>query len=253
MTVPHTSLFVALLAIWAGLKSSTSAAWAPGSSGAASDLRLAVWTNPIYFIGGVGALLLVIAESHAAGSRFAIPYRYYGSLLVGGALVPLSFFDLHNFVGGHDLRMIGPSTLLSVAAVIVVLLTGPATAPGTGPRTIPSRQRIPLGLSLLMTVLPLLGVLTRAALVPTVLANLAMVAGAFWLMQVGLQEDRGRPFSAVSCTSSSGRYSATSICSATSAEWPARRSCSSPAERPSSLWAVTGRAGRRFVMPDAPA
>ena len=179
-SLPTLSLYVPLLAWW-------------------TVLQVFAWhleSNPIYFIGGVGALLLVIAESHAAGNRFAIPYRYYGSLLVGGALVPLSFFDLHNFLRGHDLRMIGPSALLSVAAVIVVLLTGQATASGTGPRTIPSRQRIPLGLSLLMTALPLLGVLTRSALVPTVLANLAMVAGAFWLMQVGLQEDRGRPFSA---------------------------------------------------------
>jgi hypothetical protein len=35
-----------------------------------------------------------------------------------------------------------------------------------------------------------------AALLPTILVNVAMVAGAFWLMQVGLREDRGRPFSA---------------------------------------------------------
>ena len=33
-------------------------------------------------------------------------------------------------------------------------------------------------------------------LVPTVLANLALVAVSIWLMQVGLREDRGRPFSA---------------------------------------------------------
>ena len=35
-----------------------------------------------------------------------------------------------------------------------------------------------------------------AALLPTVLVNVAMVAAAFWLMQLGLQEDRGRPFGA---------------------------------------------------------
>jgi hypothetical protein len=29
-----------------------------------------------------------------------------------------------------------------------------------------------------------------------VLVNVAMLAGAFWLMQLGLQEDRGRPFGA---------------------------------------------------------
>src|SRR5207244_1524391 len=31
---------------------------------------------------------------------------------------------------------------------------------------------------------------------PTVLANLAMIVAAFWLMRLGLHEDRGRPFAA---------------------------------------------------------
>jgi hypothetical protein len=52
-----------------------------------------------------------------------------------------------------------------------------------------------------MALLPLLATISRAsgaggALLPTLLVNAAMVAGAFWLMQVGLQEDRGRPFGA---------------------------------------------------------
>ena len=54
-----------------------------------------------------------------------------------------------------------------------------------------------------MTVLPLIAVgfkgpggAGNGALLATVLVNVAMVAGAFWLMQTGLREDRGRPFSA---------------------------------------------------------
>jgi hypothetical protein len=55
-----------------------------------------------------------------------------------------------------------------------------------------------------MTLLPVIATISRsgavdpgtAAVMPTVLVNLAMLAGAFWLMQVGLKEDRGRPFSA---------------------------------------------------------
>jgi hypothetical protein len=31
---------------------------------------------------------------------------------------------------------------------------------------------------------------------PTILANIAMVVLALWLIQVGLREDRGRPFTA---------------------------------------------------------
>jgi uncharacterized membrane protein len=160
-------------------------------------LQVLAWqlnSNPIYFVGSVGALLLVIAECHAAGSRFAIPYRYYGSLLVGGALVPLSFLDLHKHIGSSYLKMVAPSALLAVAALVVVLLTQ---------RTISRRQTIPLGLALLMALLPFVGAVSHsvggpesAAVLPTVLVNVAMVAGAFWLMQIGLQEDRGRPFSA---------------------------------------------------------
>jgi predicted membrane protein DUF2157 len=175
-SVPTLSLYVPLLAWW-------------------TVLQVFVWgreSNPIYFVGGVGALLLVIAESHAAGSRFAVPYRHYGSLLVGGALVPLSFIDLNKHLG-LSFNLVGPSPLLGIAGLAIVLLTQ---------RTITRRQAIPLGISLLMALLPLLAAGARgpagaqAAVLPTVLVNVAMLAGAFWLMQVGLREDRGRPFGA---------------------------------------------------------
>jgi len=162
-------------------------------------LQVFAWqldSNPIYFIGGVGALLLVVAESHVAGSRFAIPYRYYGSLLVGGALVPLSFHSLHRYVAGSTFSLVGPPALLAVIALAIVVLTN-------DPRTMVKRQAIPLGISLLMALLPLVASGTRSigdaqstSLVVTVLVNVAMLAGAFWLMQLGLQEDRGRPFAA---------------------------------------------------------
>jgi uncharacterized membrane protein len=175
-SVPTLSLYVPLLAWWTVLQAF---AWRLDS-------------NPIYFVGSVGALLLVVAECHAAVSRFAIPYRYYGSLLVGGALVPLSFYDLNKHLVGDWAGLVGPPTLLAVLALALVL---------TVYRTVPRRQALPLGIALLMALLPLLASAVRgsggypsAALLPTVLVNIAMVAGAFWLMQVGLQEDRGRPF-----------------------------------------------------------
>jgi hypothetical protein len=34
------------------------------------------------------------------------------------------------------------------------------------------------------------------SLLPTILANVAMITYALWLMRLGLQEDRGRPFAA---------------------------------------------------------
>lgn len=194
-SVPTLSLYVPLLAWW-------------------TILQVFAWrldSNPVYFVGAVGALLLVIAESHAAGSRFAIPYRYYGSLLVGGVLVPLSFYQVNMYVGeGSFLAPAGPPALLAVLALAIVLLTqqtgrmlGASRARASRWRIVAGGQAIPLGLTLLMLVLPLMagafrsgGSVQLAALVPTVLVNVAMVAGAFWLMQVGLQEDRGRPFGA---------------------------------------------------------
>jgi uncharacterized membrane protein len=169
------SMYVPLLAWWTVLQVF---AWHLGS-------------NPFYFVGAVGALLLVAAESHPAGSRFAVPYRYYGSLMVGGVLVPLSFYDLNKELVRHWVGLAGPPTLLALIGLAVVLLIN---------RTITRRQAIPLGIALLMALLPLLASSSLgssdAALVPTVLVNVAMVAGAFWLIQVGLQEDRGRPFGA---------------------------------------------------------
>jgi hypothetical protein len=112
--------------------------------------------------------------------------------LVGGALVPLSFLDLHRHIGRSSLALAGPSMLLAIVALGVVLLVQ---------RTITRRQAIPLGLALLMALLPLLSIgsgssTDAAAVLPTVLVNAAMLAGAFWLMQIGLREDRGRPFGA---------------------------------------------------------
>src|SRR5215210_1075163 len=56
-SVKTLGMYVPLLAWWTVLQVF---AWQLGS-------------NPIYFVGSVGALLLVIAECHATGSRFAIP------------------------------------------------------------------------------------------------------------------------------------------------------------------------------------
>ena len=152
--------------------------------------------------------MLVVAECHAPGSRFAIPYRYYGSLLVGGVLVPLSFYKFNKHLMPEWHALVIPPAVLAAVAIAIVLLTrsGQASrrsAPGSGWMAYAGRQTIPLGISLLMVLLPMIAASGRgpqaagaAPLLPTVLVNLAMVAGAFWLMQIGLREDRGRPFAA---------------------------------------------------------
>ncbi len=47
--------------------------------------------NPTFFIGAVGSLMLLVAGLHSPRSEMAIPYRFYGIVLVGATLVLLSF------------------------------------------------------------------------------------------------------------------------------------------------------------------
>ena len=75
--------------------------------------------NPVYFI-GAGALLLVVAESHARGSRLAIPYRAYGVLLFGGALLPISYWQFNEWTWSAD----SPSSVIGMTAAILTLSVG---------------------------------------------------------------------------------------------------------------------------------
>ena len=190
-SVKTVGLYVPLLAWWTVLQP---IAWKLDS-------------NPIYFIGAMGALMLVIAECHAPGSRFAIPYRYYGSLLVGGVLVPLSFHKFNQYLMPEWRGLVLPPAILAAVGVVIVLLTRRNSRAAADSSSawweFAGRQTIPLGISLLMVLLPAIAATGAkssaadgAALLPTVLVNVAMVAGAFWLMQIGLKEDRGRPFAA---------------------------------------------------------
>ena len=186
--------------------------------------------EPIYFIGLAGALLLLIAEMHRAGSRLAMPYRFYGVLITGGVLIPLSFgrFIFHllhdgsaenDYVAGLVIGLIG-----AVAALIVVLLQhrdAPDGRPNAGSyRAILVRQWLPLALVLLLAGLCFwCGAFSQhepgqstyvsyananydilkwspQVLVPMAAINVAMIALALWLMRLGLAGDRTGPFAA---------------------------------------------------------
>lgn len=175
-----------------------------------------VWdwkVNPIYFIASVGGLLMILAEIHRAGSPFAIPYRLWGALLALGTLVPLSYFGMNQNLYRH--RWMGPGepsvlerslqplailvlALLIVGGSLLVILRRREGDPRLicPVRAFVSRQWLPLGLVLLMTLLSSWFALVPEPFVPTLLANVAMLASAVWLMAVGLREERGRPFAA---------------------------------------------------------
>jgi hypothetical protein len=168
---------------------------------------------PIFLIGTVGALFLLVAESHPPGSAFAIPYREYGVLLSAGALAPLSYYDTHADLAKHATRsanLYEIFLMFTLTALTVMVLTrvhrGSASEPivsANGFRAFRVRAWFPSALVLLMGLLSLwrlIGGFTEdrlmIALFPTVLANVTMIVYALWLMRLGLREDRGRPFAA---------------------------------------------------------
>ena len=187
-------LYVPLLTWWLSLQS---VAWDQ------------VWHwnhNPLFFIGGVGGLLLIAAEAHASGSKMAIPYRTYGVLLVGSMLIPLSFKDMHDthswrpddFRYGALLQGVATVALTVVALAVLTRIQGRWTTRrefAVALKETAKRQYVPVGITLLMAFFSLWYSLVREPITPTILANIAMLIFGIWLMLVGLREDRGRPFS----------------------------------------------------------
>jgi hypothetical protein len=135
-------------------------------------------------------------------------------LLSAGVLVPLSFYKFNT----HMVRSRAEAAGLVQTLAIVVLAVATIAVATIAKRKYAGeqmplldqvgdmvrRQWLPLGLVLFMAFLSLWSTVYRAiepigqrsALLPTVLANAAMIACALWLMRIGLREDRGRPFAA---------------------------------------------------------
>ncbi len=186
---------------------------------------------PIHFIGAVGALFLLVGESHRAGSPFAIPYRVLGMLLVGGTLIPLSYYELNEdrleySMPRHNFFELWAILLLAVATIATTWFIRRKHVAHSMPameylRDIVRRQWLPLSLVLLMFGLSAWDACFRmlahnsyssadyaysgyrqslgeewkwAAIVPTILGNIAMLGVGLWLITVGLREDRSRPF-----------------------------------------------------------
>ena len=182
--------------------------------------------NVVYFIGAAGALFLAFAEMHAVGSPMARPYRFFGVLTTAGILSLMSFGD-----AVADLLQRNPDqwyrsgisagiiALAGMAAIVIADVFKPTEADAPRPSGIPfvdifRRQWLPIGLIFLMAGLclwnasfaepsyhPRFGMspLERWSLfivVPTVVANVAMIAFAIWLIRVGMREEHGLVFAA---------------------------------------------------------
>lgn len=189
-SVANVSLYVPLLAWWLILQP---IAW---------DLN----EETVFFIGAVGGLMMVIAECHATGSRFSIPYRLFGVLLTAGVLLAMSFYEFNEEIL-HSTFKAG-SAVLALALVIfsaatiylaVVKTRRLSLASHSVPMQIKQvlrRQCVPSSLVMIMLILFVWRFTIGEPLFPTIVANGAMISLAFWLMGVGLREDRGRPFAA---------------------------------------------------------
>lgn len=156
--------------------------------------------DAIHVVGVIGAGLLMISQFHAEDSPFVVPYRYFGALLTAGTFVPLSF---HEFVHdmerhSHGKAIIGTVILAAIVLIVPVLL-GARRSGRTGPpdwAALVRRAWMPAAIVFTIVVIQCAAAARAGEILGTLLANLAMIALAFWLIQTGLREDRGRPFAA---------------------------------------------------------
>jgi Predicted membrane protein (DUF2157) len=192
---PYTlALYVPLLAWWVVLQA---LAW-----------RLE-WQS-IYLVGLIGALFWIIAENHRRGSRMAVPYRAYGTLMLGGALIAPSFGEFHREMHSWwrnehlvpafaELVMFLVVIAAALAFTLLLRPIGNAThqSPFARLLEVARRQWIPLAFVLALAALATLGLMPGVGIaLPTVIGNLAMLGFALWLMHVGLREERAALFAA---------------------------------------------------------
>jgi len=163
----------------------------------------------LFWIGGCGALLLLIAETHRSNDPMAIPFRLCGTALTAGSLLPMGawwYWTETTYQMGWlftPLRSEPWSTrLYTLTAFGLLGLVGfgvwrlPAS-----PQARASRQTwAPAGLLVLMLVLTawtaIIPFHRLTSLIPQVLANIAMVSLSIYLIHVGAREERFRPFAA---------------------------------------------------------
>ena len=190
------ALYVALFTWWVILQAF---AWSFGASS-------------IEFIGAVGALLLLAAQAHAPGSSMAVPYRLYGVSLLAGALIPLSYHGVNEQLIRHVddglLRRLAPTiAIFCLAAItlaeVVFARRRAAEKKGAAPLgvvdelvALAKRQWGPCLLLAFFGILAFWRPIIGEPLLPTLFANAAMLGLAFWLIKLGIAEDRGRPFGA---------------------------------------------------------
>jgi len=160
----------------------------------------------VYFIGAVGALLMLLAGNHDPNSRFARPYRFLGTVLAGSVLILLSYYEVNEDVFKREsirsaggiveaavIGVLGVIAMLPSSRLLMLRLSG-SDAPPTGAVELIRQQALAILMMTVMVVSLVWQLSIHEAVVPTILANLGMLALAWELIRTGLREDRGLPF-----------------------------------------------------------
>jgi uncharacterized membrane protein len=182
----------------------------------------------VYIGGAVGAALLLLAEAHRPGSKMAVPFRFWGTAVSAGVLAPLSFSQLIYELQPGRGSGLATALVLLIPGVIGVAGLAALQSARSAKRDSPifaetkigkvpnglaaffARQWFPVMLLALMAGLAVWNSYSvhsglryanfgaerwsAAVLVPVLAVNAAMIALAVHLVRVGLNEDRGRPF-----------------------------------------------------------
>ncbi|MES2792009.1 MAG: GDYXXLXY domain-containing protein, partial [Planctomycetota bacterium] len=193
------ALYVALLTWWTVLQ--------------AFALRLD--SRSLFWIGNVGAILILFAEAHRPRDPRGVPYRFWGVLMVSGILLALgsrefwrgtlqsdSWFGDYAFTAMLT-EVIANLILLAISALLLFVFRGVGAfdLKGEAAEIDSVRRRwfaiILVGSLMLMSVWSLtIANATVASIVPIILANLVTLGMALYLVKVGEQEERTRPFAA---------------------------------------------------------
>lgn len=173
-------------------------------------------SRSIFWIGNVGAILILIAEAHRPRDPRGVPYRFWGVAMVSGILLAMgslgfwqSITDWQNAWNaegtwnGLAVEIIASLVLLCLAAGLLFAFRGIGAFDlrGSAGELDSARRRwfsiILVGSLMFMSIWSLIVPSPELASgLPIALANVVTLGMAMYLVKVGEQEERTRPFGA---------------------------------------------------------
>jgi len=158
------------------------------------------WTT--FWVGGVGSILLLLAQVHQPGNRMAIPFRFWGTLLTLGAWLIISykkFWEEFNYgwartATTYPLWIVLCVIILATVAAILTLVWRRIRLNASYK---PDLLRIfaPVILAIATVIFGFLGLAGEQSALPAIVfGNLAILTIAILLIRVGVLEERVQPF-----------------------------------------------------------